>query len=789
MSVDRVADAVLAYGPILDRACTAACKNILRREGYSGYELCEGYKELWKLSRGHDLAYDRPSIGLHYALWYHLQRTHLLVRGLIPLLVGDRRPWTIYDIGCGTGATAWAVAVITRACRDANVAVPRVRLYGVDTSPFMLDTANHLWDALLEDLSSSFTPINRLGSWNRWPVGSDDDSVKLVVCSYLFNSTDYKHMEDIDSGLTRFSDRVGTDRLLAISPSGKSYLVNALVKSNWLAESFKPHDRKLWGGKPDHISVLRRRLLQEVNVDDGADPSWNPITMPYYHLLTRTHHELYPVNRLWDELNDEQSLASVPEERLTALVGPAGSGKSVVLVERMVRVIEAARYEGPYILVTSFNKAMVNQLIRWTIERLTVSETITITTGSDGGTRGDADWTITARNSFGVNATIRFLNWDKLPTRVWQATPSDLTLFEDSPRVRDGSHLSFDDQDHRSFTTNELELVVYGLEVMSYERYIDSTRTKRRGRRSRLRRHTRVRIWPEIVAAAKFSENVFLHRRMSAWRYNKSALESGNQMAVRSQLSGVTHVFVDEVQDLTRADIRMLAHTPPRPQRLFVTGDSAQGLHTHGICPRPAIKNAAWKKVHLSGSYRLPALACTAFAHMAETILNEQLSRDAGGDGGVPQVSRSAVPGPRPIILSGNDLNTIAEATTTMGRFVNLENSSDPIWHLVQESQSSGSLRFLEAAGRPIHTLSMLKHKGLERNLVIFPTDVQPPTGKSVLEWVYASLTRAATVLVIAIFPDKTHPQVAEALGKLKEEHLMFWDKAARDAWATMTKP
>lgn len=789
MSGSRVAEAARDYGPLLDKACTVACGNMWRRGGYSDYELREGYKELRKLSSGRDLAYDRPSIGLHYALWYHLQRTHLLAQALIPLLVGNRRPWTIYDIGCGTGATAWAVAVITRACLDSDVPVPRVEVYGFDTSPFMLETAEHLWDALPENLKSSVITINILGSWNRQPIDTNDHSHKLVVCSYLFNTSDYKHMNDIDAGLTRFSDHVGTDRILSISPRRKTHLVNALLKSNWRAEPFQPHDYQLWGGIPDYTAALRRRLLKKANVTDGGDPSWNPTTAPSYHLVVRTHSELYPVHYLWDEINDEQDRASVPEERLTALVGPAGSGKSVVLVERMVRVIESARYEPPSILVTSFNKAMVEQLITWTCDRIKFSETVTIVPSSDRGRRGDADWTILARNSFGAKATIWFLNWDKLPTRVWQ-TPSDtFNPFEEPPDSRYSSKVSFDDQDHRSWTTNELELVVYGQEVMSYERYIDTARTRRRGRRTSLTCETRIRIWPQIMAAAKLPKNVFLYRRMSAWSYNKLARESGQQMMLRPRFGDVTHVFVDEVQDLTRADIRMLAHTPPRPQRLFITGDSTQAIHTHGICPRPAIRRAAWKKVRLSGSYRLPALACTALADMADTILRQQRSRNAGGDGRLPQVSRSAVPGPRPIILNGTNLKTTAEPLTTMSRFISSENRSDLVWNVVQENRSSGSLRLLRLACQRIRKLSMLKHKGLERSLVIFPTDVQPPDGKSVLEWVYAAFTRAAAVLVIAVFPDETHPQVAEALSKLKEEHLMFWDAAAKDAWSTMIGP
>lgn len=790
MTADRIVEAARRYGSVLDQACASACERMWRRDGYSDFEVREGYEELWKLSGGEDLAYDRPSIGLHYALWYHLQRTHLLVRGLIPLLTGRGGSWTIYDIGCGTGATAWATAVIIQAGRDSRVAIPRVRVYGWDTSPFMIGAADRLWSALPVKLRSHFTPINKLGSWdNRQPDGAFAHSEELVVCSYLLNASDHLHLRELDAGLTRFSDLVGAERLLLLSPRKKAELADALQNRNWSSHpQFTPQPRDVWTGKPRRVARLRDSLLRSLEIQ-SPPPSWSPRSSPDYRLLIRTPHELYPILSQWAELNDEQNRAAKPSRRLAALIGPAGSGKSVVLVERIVRLIESARRHepAPLILVTSFNKRMVAQLIQWTRERICFSNTVFI--DAEEGILDNGDWIVRARNDCGVTATVRFLNRDKLPTRVWRRPPANLKLFEESPILPRFVAEGYSDE----FLKSELELIVYGLEVMNHENYIDPNKTPRPGRRHPLRREQRIQMWPHLIAEAQFEKNPFLYRRMVAWCWNRSALTSGVRIPLQSDFKGLTHVFVDEVQDMTRADIRLLAHTPPIPQQLFVTGDSAQALRTHGISPRPHINGARWEVLKLAGSYRLPALVCAALEGLANYVLDDQVSRRAGGHGAVPHVSRAATPGPRPIIVNGTDLNSIGEAMKMMRGFVGRSDRSEHTWSIVDEVSSASTLCAsldVDKGGTSVQRCSMLEYKGLELPLVLFPTDVRPPLacGDAVPEWVYTALTRARGVLMIAVFPEATSEPVAKALRSLDRDHLMFWDEEASHAWTVMTE-
>ena len=797
MSLERIAEAARSYGPILDKACATACENMWREGDYSDFELRAGYEELWKLSDGKDLAYDRPSIGLHYALLYHLERTHLLVRGLIPLLAEQRKPLTIYDVGCGTGATAWAVAVIKQACWSAGVDAPRVRLTGLDTSPFMLKAADLLWNALPDHLRRHFSPVNQLGSWDRTQVASDKDSESLMVGSYLFNASDRCHLDEVDAGLTRFSDRLGVDRFLLLTPWRKTYLADALVKrSNWERNgSFFPYGANLWDGIPGRTSSFRHKLWKHIRETSTVlgrgygPPRWNRDYDQPYRLLDRTDDQLIRTDtNVWNQLSLEQQNITKPDQRLTYVVGSAGSGKSVVLIERLVQCMKVARRSEPppRILVTSFNKEMVEKLIDLAIERIGLSKNVHLIPVRNEGDREAVDWSMQARNINGVTAKIRFINWDKLPTRVWKESQYDSVLDEPAAEGH-GDYRSPVRRIHgydQNYIDNELRLIVYGLEAMNFDKYIE---TRRRGRGDRLSRKQRIEIWPSLKRVSEQGD-IWLRRRMAAWRHNESALRSGGRMALRHSCRDLTHVFVDEGQDMTRADIRMLVHTPSRPQRLFMVGDSTQALHNYGIGPRPQIPGASWVVPVLDGSYRLSALASDALADLAKSVLEGQVSRRCGSDGEVPQVSRSAVPGPRPVIVSGADPDGMLQAMETMRLFDLQADGPTTTWHVVQEGSKSGGIseRTAQLYGN-VRKLSMLKHKGLERSLVIFPTDAQPPPGKSVPEWVYAALTRARAVLMIAVHPSETDGAVAQALSKLNADKLMFWNQLARDAWETMT--
>ena len=789
-ALDDLAQHLRGYGTALDEVCAAACRDVLMSGAFADSELREAYSELWRLSEGKDLAYDRPSIGLHYALWYHLQRTHTLTRVLAPLLCDRRDPITIHDIGCGTGATAWAAAIMAAAMRDANRPVPSIRVIGTDTSPFMLDAGRRLWHALCGRLAVDRGLYEAdQGDWAAVPPEHRHNDEGLVVGSYLLNSSDDTYLNEIESWLTKATDRLAAGQLLLVSSPGKAHLVDKLAASpDW---DRGPQEIELfdvlWSGSPVAVAETRRRLLDRIGEKSPRPPSWQPDSEPTCRLLRRSAEQLPgTAARVLTELNDEQDYVAEPSERLTALVGAAGSGKSFVICERVVRVLEqATAIEPPRILVTSFNKAMVDQLAEWTIARIENSELrLRLKQCGEHG-EGSRKLEVTKGD---VRATVHFLNRDKLPTRVW------MTGHVGNPFTRNGASDGPPSARHRpratepyldrDFLRKELELVLFGLEALDFGRYTDPSQTPRIGRKMPLTRGQRVRVWRELEAEYKSDSGSvpFIRRRVEVYLYNERRLAAGEQLHLCDDYRGLTHVFVDEAQDMTRADLKLLAHTPPSPKRLFIAGDSAQALHTGGTSPRPRISGTTWQNLALSGSYRLPSLVCTALTPLAEHIIESQPAAGdpSGPQGTIPEVRRSAVPGPRPVVVDGADTDEMVRAMRTMGSFAGRANGT---WNVVYQRGSPERIcEVLEGADVPFNKISMLKKKGLEFPLVLLPTNAMPPDEETSPEWLYTALTRATSVVMLAACPP-TNESVGRALALLDSEHLMFWDDHARSAW------
>src|SRR4051812_44208192 len=99
VSKDKVADLILG-----------ACQSFADSRSWSAFDLAKSLDDTWNLSGGEDCCYDRPSIGLNYALWYHARRTQDILR-LVLRNWENRPPTHILDLGSGTGAVAWALAL------------------------------------------------------------------------------------------------------------------------------------------------------------------------------------------------------------------------------------------------------------------------------------------------------------------------------------------------------------------------------------------------------------------------------------------------------------------------------------------------------------------------------------------------------------------------------------------------------------------------------------------------------------------------------------------------------
>lgn len=567
--------------------------------------------------------------------------------------------------------------------------MPTVSVFGKDTSPFMLEAAESLWSQLAKGMRINIEVDNSLGSWTEPPASIGEHVETLVVCSFLLNSSDKPYLKEISKRLSHAHNKIGASKLLLVSPSSKRYLATSLSsKAQWDAILLKPLS-DLWHGEITKLSSLRNSLLSSVGRSSRRPPSWSVTTRPEFLLLERRAETLMdpailstatvpspsaasPIAldqggsfRIFDKKQDK---AAEPDDRLTYVVGAAGSGKSLVLCERVVRAIERAKTNEPvHALVTTFNKAMVNQLFGWIEERiLNSSDALTIAGKEDGSDEGDQYLTVS--NAFQAISSIRLLNRDRLPTRIWQEPGNSAAILRSiSERASSTTSVGHNSDTHEAdedFLARELELVVFGMERLDEVDYVDPQQTPRRGRKMPLTGLQRTALWPQMVAKMGTTTGPypFLRRRIAALRHYQPALKARTALKLREGAGPFTHVFVDEAQDMTRADLRLLARTPLKPQGLFAAGDTTQALHTAGLSPRPEIEGASWRIHELAGSYRLPALVCEALQPLANEILREQ----SEAVGAVPEVRRSAVPGPRPVVVDAERIEPMAVALRTM---------------------------------------------------------------------------------------------------------------------------
>jgi hypothetical protein len=147
----------------------------------------------------------------------------------------------------------------------------------------------------------------------------------------------------------------------------------------------------------------------------------------------------------------------------------------------------------------------------------------------------------------------------------------------------------------------------------------------------------------------------YVNQRVKAYRKHEAAVTHAHPAALEQKW---THVFVDECQDFTRSDIRLLARAPRDPRHLCMAGDASQAIHLGRSYNRPGIAGAQWKTHLLEGSYRLPLRVCEALQPLARNIRSSHLASrlEDDLDTVLLRSRKASVAGFRPIVLTGQHL-------------------------------------------------------------------------------------------------------------------------------------
>ena len=135
----------------------------------------------------------------------------------------------------------------------------------------------------------------------------------------------------------------------------------------------------------------------------------------------------------------------------------------------------------------------------------------------------------------------------------------------------------------------------------------------------------------------------YVNRRVNAYRTHEAAVTEARPAALAKAW---THAFVDECQDFTRSDIRLLARVPLDPRNLCMACDASQAIHLGRSYDRPGIPGAQWKTHLHAGWYRLALRVCEALQPLARDIRSSHLASRLQDD--LDSVARSEQPADPP---------------------------------------------------------------------------------------------------------------------------------------------
>jgi len=756
---------------------------------WTAFELSTAFDDLLNLSRGKDAMYDRPSIGWLYASWYQARRLQDALRLLTPALDAATRPIRVVDFGAGTGATLWAVAAYNRRRVINGLPVRPVVYSGIESSNPMLRVGRALAATLFNGSTFAGTVEDwafTIGNWCDAPVQRSEDHDTIVTACYLLDDSDRERAGDIVTLLARQAVAAGASTLAVTTTKTKIGTVHAIDHSDaWEADPAQSLGA-MWTGSLKKIQRLRGTVLTNVARYRSfpAAPSWASDEGE-----TRTFQRTRS-GRLFDlpaqrslTLDDDQDRAAEPDGRMTAIIGAAGSGKSRVLIERVARTLELrTRAEGPAnILVTTFNKDMVEQLGTWLNHR--------IRGGQESGWKPGRDrqnWTFT---NLETDSKIHVRNWDKvhavafgLSRHVEEVTEGlvarRIKALDDRgiPRPLSGPEIL-----SSAFAEAELRRVIFGLGLVEdTDTYLT---VERAGRRKPLNRQQRLLIW-NLLMPPEGEWFTWPHRRMDA-------LSSARAL----QRPVYDHVFIDECQDMTRADFEIAARLVADPSNLVIAGDEAQALHLgpsyrrvgqmHRYYAAASDKGPEfrlWQHHRLTGSYRLPLRICEAVQPLAEAIANDRAAHAAAHDVVAPDTRRGAVLGARPIITSrSNAEQCLREALI---EYSDLLDAMHP---------GARRVSFADAAvddevdrrlpGLPprfsVVKETMLKIKGLERAVIVWNSWNPIASEEAADEWIYTILTRTCGLAFILVDSEDTTDEAAIAISRLRRDRLTAWDEEA----------
>lgn len=757
------------------------------------FDFSECEKEALNLSRGEDLCYDRPCIGLSYSLWYQGRRINTFLNYFtqeIENVESDVQQIDVFDLGAGTGAVQMAVALCYVGLKRENRQVPQFSFHNLDTSGFMLDYfRTYLWPEFLvtypeaKELKSQYF----LNSW------TDDLELSFsrtwLCASYLFD-----HDEVIEELINDFVSLVGkikADKVLlttSAQPKKAEYvskLSSMLIRNGY--SQLKGKSELLYSGSMNHLKEGRVKFGALIGYNFKFHPIWDDRSLlgVVFRRVTQTfgYSNLEPADaselnvfkppivvRRKIKLNQEQASAAKITGRPKVVLGPAGCGKSIVITERVKNLILAHENTNKQkILVTTFNKALIFTLRKWILEVL------------DGKVTESNDGLIVSNGE--SKSEIHLMHFDVLPTRLGNLKGEVLTGQEELNVLRASIEavLSEDEREKLNwlsaeFMIEEIHRVIYGKDVNTF---IDYVNVDRKGRQVKLIASQRRNIWKVYTEFRRRLTNIdittFTLRR---WEFLKQ-LNSNSP-----QVNFFDYILVDELQDCTASDYKIFYRLIKDPNRILFAGDYAQAVHLGASVENlrsganTNMRNFDW--VRLKGSYRLPFRISQCIKPIS---LNLKFTHP---DAEEITPYKGAPPGARPILVFGSDYSKLARKVIEI---VKLYNCYDVVDLDNTDGRKITVLEYDNTLRRALNleipniaeTNSILKLKGLEKTCVLWSTSSVIAHRDEFAEFLYTIFTRTAGLLIIGIASEISSQQYIDVIKMLDPKRLIVWDQESKN--------
>ena len=776
------------------------------------YDVDRCVDESFNLSQGLDLCYDRPAVGLSYALWYQGRRMNTFLPFFLSALAERMKEggsdFEIFDLGAGTGAVQMSVALALYVAQKNFGAVPKVRVMNVDSSPFMLAfNRNYLWESFLKQYPESkslVAPAYQVNSWiNAQEVAFTNP---WFVASYLFD-----HKENISSLRAEFVGlvkRYKPERVFLVTSNHvqkRQHLDGVVDEVKALEYASNVYDTSLlFRGSMQEVEHARQKINDLSGTNFRNLPVWHEqsfyaqglraaqrsMDMSVEEAKSPHSLDLYnpPIKIRRDILlNDEQKAASRLNGQPTSITGPAGCGKSVVITERVRNLVRASNYATHHrILITTFNKGLVGYLSNWVIDLLD-KDRLNLEKSSPnlGATSTDTTGPVYIWFKGSEHANISLMNFDLLPTRVGGIKDKSLSFDKElyplietaiaEVKSRAGMTASEDvDILNPHYVLDEYHRVYYGQMRTIKEAYLNGERTRRKPK-LHLGNRRRVLMWDTmqtfrsmLVKANK--ESIFCRRQ----RFLDQLREGENR-------GSFTYIFVDEFQDCTLADYSIFFGLLNDNNHLVVAGDFAQAVHTgpSGAMPRESVseefanttkKMSPWAIHTLNGSYRCPLRICECLMP-----LSEHIRKNVEGMSELMSPYKGSPPGARPIVVWGRDTKELAskvkDVLDAYADFDVLRNGQE----VTILERDNGLAQALNQLKVPSRTETILKLKGMEMECILWSTQARIEDEEEKWQFVYTILTRTSSLLIIGVTPDRCGAY-DEILKTLRKGRLIFWD-------------